>query len=420
MLLLVQFLVDIIIVDSLEPHDKRSFEVRKGDNDVSAKEFGSVRCFTKMDRAFAEVDCTLIFGRWRNADGSYQTHGSLLLARFYNKESLEEVNRSVVNSLYSTVIKECENDGFVRRRVGGSSGLYKEVTPEMFDFMRENRGGCPKIGVGQWWLPNGTTMHMGYINKSTNGKSVRYSVPQKGGQFEAKPRLLELFPFLYDFAECKVFTAKLVQSWNKSKETGNMLLVSYHAVEAELWNLQRCLLLGEITMSRTNTGLSSAWQCDKWDDCRPTKYKKKTGTKIRLTTDQVGFRKVVLANYANFNKHTLVQHPVGNHEDSFGTIKTTEGEKTGIHSLENKVCFWHAGNIDRYGIGRGGMGPNKFVFAILDWTNSRSGARRRAVYNAVADPPRRVTEAFWRNFLDSTQWGALARMIDAQYQSTTI
>jgi hypothetical protein len=181
MLLLVQFLVDIIIVDSLEPHDKRSFEVRKGDNDVSAKEFGSVRCFTKTDRAFAEVDCTLIFGRWRNADGSYQTHGSLLLARFYNKESLEEVNRSVVNSLYSTVIKECENDGFVRRRVGGSSGLYKEVTPEMFDFMRENRGGCPKIGVGQWWLPNGTTMHMGYINKSTKGKSVRYSVPQKGG-----------------------------------------------------------------------------------------------------------------------------------------------------------------------------------------------------------------------------------------------
>ena len=117
-------------------------------------------------------------------------------------------------------------------------------------------------------------------------------------------------------------------------------------------------------------------------------------------TNHVSYKEAVLANYANFNRHTLVQHPVGMHQDSFGK-RSVRSVKQEIHSLENKICFpCHGGLFDKFGIGRGGAGPGIFVFALLDWQTQRPGRRRQAMRNVLPEEliPRRVTEQIWAAF----------------------
>ncbi len=72
------------------------------------------------------------------------------------------------------------------------------------------------------------------------------------------------------------------------------------------------------------------------------------------------FRLEVIARFVKQNKHTLVQHPVGFHQDVF---------KKGKQCLENKFCFVVHGNHKDDPMGRGGQGMSKFVVAILDWAN---------------------------------------------------
>ena len=109
-------------------------------------------------------------------------------------------------------------------------------------------------------------------------------------------------------------------------------------------------------------------------------------------------------------KFTIVTHPVGRHFDTFSD---------GAPSLENRVCFgfnsaYHNFMGKRYG--RGGLGKDKFTFALLDWrgcarqrmciwSDPRNAGCSNSLYyiqerqkNSYIDPPV-LTPRLWRIFM---------------------
>ena len=98
---------------------------------------------------------------------------------------------------------------------------------------------------------------------------------------------------------------------------------------------------------------------------------------------------------ASQNQYTLVAYPVSYHYDVF---------KKGEHSLENKICFEFDLEDGKIDIGRGGSGPTKFVFALLDWTNSKSKASRRLQYQITGgelQAKERLTNQKWESHFGS-------------------
>ena len=74
----------------------------------------------------------------------------------------------------------------------------------------------------------------------------------------------------------------------------------------------------------------------------------------------------MLELFSNANKYSVVAYPVSYHVDTFFDKKP---------SLENKMCFYHARISNR--CGRGGYGPNKYCWALLDWSNKDKGYNKR-------------------------------------------
>ena len=97
--------------------------------------------------------------------------------------------------------------------------------------------------------------------------------------------------------------------------------------------------------------------------------------------------------YTCMNKYTIVCHPVGMHLDTF------HGNGS---SLENKVCFEISlGANEGESQGRGGSRERKFVFALLDWEQSRINRRRVYVENGGVERFGRVcNQQRWRAFCD--------------------
>ena len=97
----------------------------------------------------------------------------------------------------------------------------------------------------------------------------------------------------------------------------------------------------------------------------------------------------------NWNNFSIVAYPVKYHYDTF--IDKCQ-------SLENKICFsFDIEEKDKH-IGRGGDGKNKFVYAILDHSDTRY-KRRRAQYVAAGgtlNAGQKLTETMW-----SQQFGNL-------------
>ena len=90
------------------------------------------------------------------------------------------------------------------------------------------------------------------------------------------------------------------------------------------------------------------------------------------------------------NKFSLVAYPVSYHFDTF---------IDGCMSLENKICFGFNITDGSNNIGRGGGGKSKFVFALLDHSDSRYRRRRQQYVAAGGDLEhgQRLTQEMWVN-----------------------
>lgn len=389
-----EFLVQVILINQV----KTFSSTKKGDNSLTAEEAAELNVFSITDRNGEDV--TIVVGLWREKE-----HASLLLCRFYDVWQQIPLNNNGIVQLYEEVSKRTEHSDLVRKRTGGSSGRFEGVTEELLVLISQDTS-CPKKGLGQWWIPGPNSLFLCYINEDCEAKSVEYSTPKWGGQFIVDPNMMLRFPFLFDFALCKIRAARLLDWFNANKAWGDNIVVTQKAVDAELYNFQMSEELAAIIVQQKQESLlSEAWNGTRKDGAcssssSPLYRRSKIPREVRV--QHLTYEKMVLANYANYNMHTKVQHPVGAHQDSFGKSKEEDDPdfKFKIYSLENKICFHHPRLFDRYGIGRGGAGPGKFVFAILDWQSSQSGARRRAVRNNLpADQvPARISRDFWEQF----------------------
>ena len=99
-------------------------------------------------------------------------------------------------------------------------------------------------------------------------------------------------------------------------------------------------------------------------------------------------REAVLSNYIGENNHTLVQHTVGYH---FDYLHRNEP------GLENKQLFKCNLFKSKYGMGRGGAGPDNFVFAISDWRHTQSGLRRQ-IYRQNGGATHALNQQRWDEF----------------------
>ena len=88
-------------------------------------------------------------------------------------------------------------------------------------------------------------------------------------------------------------------------------------------------------------------------------------------------------------EHSLVTHPVGYHWDHFS--KRGSGDV-----IENKICLVNvqkSNSHNQYALGRGGCGPGRFVFAILDWGSGLNNKTSKIDANVIAHN--------WSGYLDS-------------------
>ena len=187
-----------------------------------------------------------------------------------------------------------------------------------------------------------------------SAKRVPYSPPKKGGNFKLKKDDFLKFPFLSEFAELKIIAVRIVSAINDSHLFSSMKKISVMAVEQELSNLAHCI----------------------------SEY----GVDDKLT---------ILANYNEFNKHSIVCYNVGLHLDVFDRKSA---------SFENKAVF-HVKNYDRdtedidweYSRG-GGTHPSQCYYALLDWGQQSQRRRANAVMHNIIDANRRVSQGTLRDY----------------------
>ena len=164
-----------------------------------------------------------------------------------------------------------------------------------------------------------------------------------GGNFALPEDAFLAFPFLLDFAECKVCAVRIISAINDSNIFH--FKISSMAVTQESLNLASCF----------------------------DKYGKDS-------------RKQVLGKYNQFNKHSIVCYNVGLHRDVFN--KNTA-------SFENKMVI-RCSAFNRlqapWELSRGGGDTNsEFCFALLDWGTNAIRRRTMCLQQGIIQPNERVT-----------------------------
>ena len=167
-------------------------------------------------------------------------------------------------------------------------------------------------------------------------KGYEYTQPVLGGQLELSTQLFEDYEdILSSMTVAKYNTALLLSLLNKR----NYLYIQEKAVNQAVRQIYD----------------STAYQ--HW-----LAHKNSAFYNEKITLEQH-----LIKLLATLNKFSVVAYPVCYHYDIF---------KDRAPSLENKICFSFASESNE-SIGRGGDGPGRFVFALLDWQNKVSGTRRR-------------------------------------------
>lgn len=98
---------------------------------------------------------------------------------------------------------------------------------------------------------------------------------------------------------------------------------------------------------------------------------------------------------AKTNKHTLIRTVVSGHVDEFPPNKLNDNSED-WENIRRLVCHKPPDIDSKYSIGRGGMGPGIYVFALIDWDARRE--RRTQYLVAGGDPQVRLTQQLFEEF----------------------
>jgi hypothetical protein len=252
----------------------------------------------------------LIIGKIDNSDRQH-----LLNAMWHNIDSIQKMSTNEQIKLFNDLKKLLRRGGYEANR--RNSGGYTKLNSHFKKFLK-HPGNLPRRLVGvkiikllkEWqflYVKTGSQLN----EDGTRQIGVwKYTQPQPGGYFSLPAYLFRDYPFLYDFVRCKVETALVIDVLNRDFGMN----IQQGAVSTQL---------AQLATARAMCG---------------------------------GDDKKILEYISGMNQYTLVAYPVSYHTDTFA-----EGEA----SFENKVCFYN-NSLAHEGIGRGGAGNGKFVYALLD------------------------------------------------------
>lgn len=314
----------------------------------------------------AGADVTIILSYDENKeDGA----AILVLARFHK---LGKGHGSVdPKFLLKKIQDQLKNNGFERRRSGGSSGPVT-YSKNLMQMMHTANISPRKASANIWLLKEDETWLMFYINRSELRAvhAVKYTNPVEGGQFVMPSDLLQNEIFIQNFYLAKNYCGLILhklQSQCLVQDETIPVAICPQAVQLEIDNIAdaRAFCVARAEKS--------------WDQC--------------------DWRNNFLEFYNCQNIIcTLVCHDVGNHRDVF----------RGSNSLENRIGFKVA-NWREKGGGRSGSEDDDYMFVILDWT--ALGHARKLVFNAAEnqtlpggaasfDAKTKLSKAIWEKFVE--------------------
>ena len=196
-----------------------------------------------------------------------------------------------------------------------------------------------------------------------------YTPPVVGGSFSFPAELVPKYPFVFEFTELKLKTAYILDYLNCS---GITQMIAPGAVHTEIDHLVTA-------MYNFQEGTIPS-QCNE-------------------ATAGMTKRQHILFGIMCCNKFTVVTHPVGMHEDFFGNND---------ESLENKITFICL--LYAHTMGRGGNG-HRFTWALLDWSSTATGRRRRVFIQLGGDDNLTLRADVWLNWLGEDNYRNLRRMV---------
>ena len=290
---------------------------RKGCNDLSPQEIRKGYIFEPVSDGHVSV---VIAPEDKDCG-----HSVLVLLRF--NESFHggctKLNDWHQHKLFEDVSKLLSHQGYECHRFGGSSGKTS-LDKHFFKFLHKPTT-FPRLLKVVKLVQRDFTWEGIYVSPLT-GKMVKhsYSTPIPGGVFQVSKELAEKYSFFTEFAEYKMMAAFVLHGSNKLQEQPKKyrnILIAPDAVAAEL----KCL--------------------------------KEVQMKLQLENQMNFSKQQLLLRLSCSYKHTLVQHPVGFHQDVFG-----KGDSS---KLENRRVFYNYAQDGSSG--RGGFGLGTFAYAILDW-----------------------------------------------------
>ena len=196
-----------------------------------------------------------------------------------------------------------------------------------------------------------------------------YTPPVVGGSFFSPRAHVLKYPFVFEFTECKLKTAYIIEALQGK-------YVPYKIAPGCLHTEHEHFLTALYKYQTRSIGTQ-----------RYKKYKK------------LKKREHILFAIMCLNKFTLVTHPVGMHEDVFGNND---------ESYENKVTG--TCSIYTHSMGRGGNGF-LYTWGLLDWSSTSVGRRRRVYLQLGGDDNLTLRADVWLNWLGEDNYRNLRRMV---------
>ena len=343
-------------------------KLKKGLNNLTDEEIQSCYSFEEKYRN-KEIDVTIIVGR------HLVYPDSLILLRFHDSI---DTSKSFAFPFYNYVMHDIipGKSGFETQRTGGSSGITLDPkTDGLISFLQSHRSSSPRKVTSLKIVRQRTFYEIHYITPYESEKRAvkfKYSPPQRGGSFSLKTKDFFKFPFLKEFAKCKIAAAVMLSSLHQQ----NIVSVATKSVNQELSNYNEAACVGRSV------------QC---------------GKEMEMS--------VLFAIYNSFNAHSIVCYNVGYHLDVF---------HQGMASLENKAVFKvHSFSkvckIEDEKCRGGGDFVGEFYFALLDWgrnnTERRQGALNLGIItNSQTLSPKFLDQCFENNPAQKDAFDAVMRL----------